>query len=90
MSDAEYLSFAVPIHALEEVIEQVNAYVRPDAVAFDMCSARVVAGQKMEKLSCNLFGLHAGGVFGDGDSRIIEFLAEKGYRYRPMSADEHR
>ena len=89
VSDAEYLFLPVPIHALDEVIEKVNSYVRPNAVAFEMCSARVVAGQKMEKLSCNWFGLHAGGIFGDGDSRIIEFLAEKGYRYRPMSADEH-
>ncbi len=89
VSDAEYLFLAVPIHALDEVIEQVNSYVRPDAVAFDMCSARVVAGKKMDKLCCNWFGIHAGGVFGDADSRIIEFLAEKGYRYRPMRADEH-
>ena len=89
VSDAEYIFLAVPIHALDEVIEQVNSYVRSDAIAFDMCSARVVAGRKMDKLSCNWFGLHAGGVFGDADSQIIEFLAEKGYRYRPMSAHEH-
>ena len=86
---AEYLFIAVPIHALDEVIEQVNSYVRSGAIAFDMCSARVIAGQKMDKLSCSWFGLHAEGVFGDADPTIIEFLAEKGYRYRPMSADEH-
>ena len=89
VSAAEYLFIAVPIHALDEVIKQVNSYVRPDAIAFDMCSARVVAGKKMEKLSCKWFGLHAGGVFGEADSRIIEFLSEKGYRYQPMSAHEH-
>ncbi len=63
VSFAQYIFIAVPIHALDEVISKVNEHVNPRTWAFDMCSARIVAQEKMSALKCRWFGLHASGFF---------------------------
>jgi len=86
---AEFILLAVPIHALDEVIELVNESVDASAWAFDMCSARVAAGKKMSALKCRWFGLHAGGLFGEGPEQIVSYLVARGHSCSPMAAEEH-
>lgn len=89
VSAADYIFIAVPLRALDSVIERVNCHVRPDTWAFDMCSARVAAAGKMSALKFRWFGLHGGGVFGDAPTEILDYLAERGYQFRPMTPEEH-
>jgi prephenate dehydrogenase len=89
VSCSDYIFLAVPIHALASAVSRINQYVQPSTWAFDMCSARVAAAKKMSALRCKWFGLHAGGVFGEAPAQILEYLAERGHRFRPMTAEEH-
>ncbi len=89
VSSSDYIFVAVPIHALDSVVSRVNEYVQPATWVFDMCSARVATAKKMSALKCKWFGLHAGGVFGEAPLQIMDCLAEKGYRFRPMTPEEH-
>lgn len=89
VSSARYIFIAVPIHALDGVISKVNEHVNPSTWAFDMCSARIVAQEKMSALKCRWFGLHATGIFGEPSETILEVLARHGLRYQPMTAETH-
>ena len=89
VGSSDYILLAVPIHALESVIEQVNRWVQPETWAFDMCSARIVAAKRMSALKCRWFGLHAGGAFGEAPDEIIDYLDRKGHRFGPMTPEEH-
>ncbi len=89
IANSDYIFIAAPIHALDSVISRVNETVRPDACAFDMCSARVVAAKKMSALKCKWFGLHSRGLFGEAPTEITDYLAEREHRFEPMAAEEH-
>lgn len=89
IASSDYIFLAVPIHALDSVISMVNKYVNPNAWAFDMCSARIEAGTKMDLLNCRWFGLHAGYVIGDASDEILSYLSEKGNIFVPATAEEH-
>lgn len=89
IGSSDYIFIAVPIHGLDSVINQINSCVQPTTWAFDMCSARVAAAKKMSALKCRWFGLHAGGVFGEAPSIVMDYLAERGHRFRPMTPEEH-
>ena len=89
VGSSDYIFLAVPIHALDSVIEQVNRWAQPGTWAFDMCSARVAAAERMSTVKCRWFGLHAGGVFRKAPDEIIDYLAQKGHRFRPMAPEEH-
>jgi prephenate dehydrogenase len=86
---SDYIFIAVPIYALDSVVHHINQYVRPDTVAFDMCSARMVAAKKLQQLRCKHFGIHGGGVFGEPDPVILNYLRTRGYTFQAMSAQEH-
>lgn len=89
VSSAQYIFIAVPIHALNGVISKVNEHVNPNTWAFDMCSARIAAQEKMSALKCRWFGLHAGGIFGEPSESILDTLVQHGLRYQPMTAETH-
>ena len=85
----DYIFIAVPIYALDSVVRRINRYVRSDAVAFDICSARAVTEGKLQQLRCKHFGIHSGGVFGEPEQVILNYLKTKGYIFQAMSAQEH-
>ena len=84
-ASSNYIFLAVPVYALEGLVERLNRCVRADCRVFDMCSARVSAQTKLNKLKCPWFGIHAGGCFGDPDLRILEFLEKRGSAYESQS-----
>lgn len=88
-ASSDYIFLAVPVYALEGLVERLNRCVRTDCRVIDMCSARLSAKTRLKKLKCRWFGIHAGGCSGDPDLHILEFLAKKDHNYRRMSAEEH-
>lgn len=89
IASSNYIFLAVPIHALDSVIEKINHHINPETWAFDMCSARVVAGKKMSSIKCRWFGIHAGFVIGEAPDEILEYLSGKGYNLPQITAEQH-
>jgi len=86
---SDYIFVAVPIYALDKVVERINQFVKPDTTAIDICSAKVAAEEKLSRLKCKHFGIHNNAIIGSPDSAIIEYLNNKGYDLQAMTAEEH-
>jgi prephenate dehydrogenase len=94
IAETDYIFIAVPIDALDEIVEKINKSVRPETVAMDCCSARIPAEEKLARLRCCRFGLHnlnatTFAVFGSPDPTIVDYVERQGISIHPMTPEEH-
>jgi hypothetical protein len=86
---SDYIFVAVPIYALDSVVERINEYVDPSAMAFDICGVRTVADEKMSRLKCRRFAINGHSILGSPDPVILQYLEQRGYSHQPTTVEDH-
>ncbi|MCX5772436.1 MAG: prephenate dehydrogenase/arogenate dehydrogenase family protein [Candidatus Hydrogenedentes bacterium] len=94
LASSDYIFLAVPLKALPDLIEEVNAVSRAGVVVIDCCSARVSAEKLLSRLDRRHFGIHdvikgEYCITGDINEEMTQFFCHHGIKIQCMTAEEH-